>query len=1007
MSVTGNLLGKYEIIGQLGQGGMAQVFKARQPHIERLVAIKVMASHLSGDQLFVEKFRREAQRLGQLRHPNIVSVLDFDIVDDTHFLVMDYVAGPTLGEYLESRRKLPLEEALRITSQIADALNYAHEKGVFHCDLKPANVMFLDQTYAQVVLTDFGIARLADAVSGMAQTSTVIGTASYMSPEQAQGMPLDGRTDIYSLGIMLYEMVTGNQPYEGDSPVSVLMKQVVAPLPDLSQTHPDTPVEISQIIQRAMAKKQEDRYRTAGEMRQAIELALARLRAPSSVVQPAKTQVTQAASVSLGQAEHTAVTVKRAASDTSSTPISTSQTPSLPKWLIPAVGIAAILFVCLVASAFLLTRRSKPVAALEAGSTPTPTVAQVQSQITSQPPTATPETIATAAGSAPIEVLDIEPNRFGSLIPRFDSQGQLTQAVLLLDRVPALPEGSQYVLWIGNDEQFISLGKATASNGIISQVFELETSMLIGLKQALVTIESQDSTLNSPSDQVAFTSQLSEAQYAEFRQLVAASPEVSNKPYLFAIYEQARTGFQHQQMQVGALESGNQSMGRAHAEHVINILEGKSGENFGDRDGNGSVENPGDDVGVRQYINQTILRVQAAAAAVPQTRLRQKDSELAVSLYQANLNLIDSIVDLNIKLLAAQDGNEATQISRQARDLYQELLIGQNSIGGLWLANFQTASSIEIPMIKGASGPSVDAPLAGSIPAAEFSQLEQDIFSFRIFHLPSAPAAMNYVLWANQAADGDFQSLGEIPADQFEYTGTLPADFSNSFSSVVLSLEITGGEPTAPNWIVLSGPISSQTGNFYSQITTPGKGALIKAEEQAALAADHMGFMLDSLEANQLEAAKGHAEHVINILEGEEGSHFGDVNGDGSSQNPGDGVGVLGYLNQLLLEAQSLANADLTDPQKSRLDQLQAAQQKMIEHIESCYEAANKIISSDTAEEALNNAQNFQALVLGIQTGVDQDRNGITDPQAGEGGLELIRRISLALGNIALLLDLP
>lgn len=1007
MSVSGNLLGKYEIIGQLGQGGMAQVFKARQPHIERLVAIKVMASHLSGDQLFVEKFRREAQRLGQLRHPNIVSVLDFDIVDDTHFLVMDYVAGPTLGEYLENRGKLPLEDALRITSQIADALNYAHEKGVFHCDLKPANVMFLDQTYAQVVLTDFGIARLADAVSGMAQTSTVIGTASYMSPEQAQGMPLDGRTDIYSLGIMLYEMVTGNQPYEGDSPVSVLMKQVVAPLPDLSQTHPDTPVEISQIIQRAMAKKQEDRYRTAGEMRRAIELALARLHAPSSVIQPVKTQITQAASVAVGQAEQAAVTVKRVVSGATTTPVSTSPTSSLPKWLIPAVGIAAFMILCLVVTAFLLTKRSRSVAALDAGSTPTPTVAQVQSQITAQPPTATPESNLTITVAAPAEVLDIEADRFGSLIPQFDAQGRLTQAVLLLDRVPALPEGSQYILWIGNGEQFTNLGSANASDGIISQVFPVESGILAGFEQALVTIESQGSTASTPSGQVVFASQLSEAQIEEFRQLVAASQEITNKPYLSAIHEQARIGFQHQQMQVEALESGNLSMARAHAEHVINVLEGKNGENFGDRDGNGTVDNPGDDVGVKHYINQTILHVQAAAAAVPQTHLRQDASEQAVSLYQANLVLIDSIIDLNIKLLAAQDQNEVIQFSRQAKDFYEELLIGRGNIGGIWLANFQAASAIEVPMIKGTAGPGVEAPPAGSIPAAEFSQLDQENFTFQIYHLPPAPAGLSYVLWASQAADGPFQSLGEVPADQFTLTGNLPSRFTDNFSGVILSLEVTDGNPSAPSLIVLSGPVSPQAANFYSQITAPGQGALANAEEQAALAAEHMKFMLDALQANKLEAAKDHAEHVINALEGKNGPHFGDVNGDGSSQNPGDGVGVLGYLDQLLLEAQSLSNAEMTEPQKNRLERLQAATQKTRDLIESCYETANKIISSDTAEEALTNAQNFQVLVLGIQTGVDQDRNGMIDPQASEGALDLIRRISLAFGNITLSLSLP
>ncbi len=232
MDLTGQKLGKYEILEKLGQGGMAQVYKARQPLIERFVAIKVMQTHLTDSEQFVNKFLREAQRLGQLRHPNIVSILDFDIVEGTHFLVMDFVSGSSLGEYLEMRKSLSPAEALSISSQIASALQYAHVKGVVHCDLKPANVMFQDATFQQVVLTDFGIARILDP-TGQAQTSTVIGTPTYISPEAAQGLPLDGRADIYSLGVMMHEMVTGEPPYVGETPLSVMMKHLQEPPPDL------------------------------------------------------------------------------------------------------------------------------------------------------------------------------------------------------------------------------------------------------------------------------------------------------------------------------------------------------------------------------------------------------------------------------------------------------------------------------------------------------------------------------------------------------------------------------------------------------------------------------------------------------------------------------------------------------------------------------------------------------------------------------------------------------
>jgi serine/threonine protein kinase len=147
-------------------------------------------------------------------------VLDFDVDQDINFLVMDYISGPSLRSYLEQRVTLTPVEALRIASQITDALQFAHERGVIHCDLNPANVMFQDDTRQQIMLTDFGIARLMDS-SGSAQTSTLIGTPTYMSPEAAQGQPLDGRADLYSLGVMLYEMITGKVPYVGNTPITI------------------------------------------------------------------------------------------------------------------------------------------------------------------------------------------------------------------------------------------------------------------------------------------------------------------------------------------------------------------------------------------------------------------------------------------------------------------------------------------------------------------------------------------------------------------------------------------------------------------------------------------------------------------------------------------------------------------------------------------------------------------------------------------------------------------
>lgn len=270
--LSGKRLGAYELRERMGRGGMAEVYLAYQPSMDRQVAVKVMLAHLTDDDEFIERFRREAQAVGKLRHPHIVDIFDFGAEDGAYYMAMEYIRGGSLKELISTRQKLSADDALRIGSQLADALAYAHQSGMIHRDLKPANVMFTDNNYQDAILTDFGIARIMN-MAGLTGTSGMVGTPAYMSPEAGQGQPVDERTDIYALGIMLYEMLTGVVPYDADTPLAVVLQHIQAPLPTRQQYGDDIPLPVENIILRCLAKERENRFERAADLKQAIDKA--------------------------------------------------------------------------------------------------------------------------------------------------------------------------------------------------------------------------------------------------------------------------------------------------------------------------------------------------------------------------------------------------------------------------------------------------------------------------------------------------------------------------------------------------------------------------------------------------------------------------------------------------------------------------------------------------------------------------------------------------------------
>jgi eukaryotic-like serine/threonine-protein kinase len=262
--------GRYELGGPLGYGGMAEVHRGRDLRLGRDVAVKVLRSDLARDPGFQARFRREAQNAAALNHPSIVAVYDTgeDRMSDgtLPFIVMEYVEGRTLKEVLVGEGRLMPQRALEITADICAALDFSHRNGIIHRDMKPGNVMMTPNGTVKVM--DFGIARaLSSATAAMTQTSAVIGTAQYLSPEQARGEPVDARSDVYSTGCLLYELLCGHPPFTGDNPVSVAYQHVREdPIPP-GELNPDVTPEIDAIVLKAMAKNPINRYQSAGEMR--------------------------------------------------------------------------------------------------------------------------------------------------------------------------------------------------------------------------------------------------------------------------------------------------------------------------------------------------------------------------------------------------------------------------------------------------------------------------------------------------------------------------------------------------------------------------------------------------------------------------------------------------------------------------------------------------------------------------------------------------------------------
>jgi tRNA A-37 threonylcarbamoyl transferase component Bud32 len=335
--LDGTNLGKYQLREQLGRGGMASVYRAYHPQLDRFVAVKVLRGELVDDPEFLARFQREAKIVAALRHAHIVQVYDADRQDDIYYMVMELLEGDTLkaqlNDYRAREEQMPPGEVVRVMLDVLDGLAYAHSEGMIHRDLKPANIMLTKR--GEAVITDFGIAQI---VGGTRHTlsGALMGTLNYMAPEQGMQNQSDARSDLYSLGIVLYEMLTGKPPFDADTPLAILMKHVNEPLPMPPATNGLIPEAFERVLLKALSKNSDDRYQTADEMAQAIRAA-----AEEAQVQlPDRISLPLAASVAVA-AEPISVISGTARQNITNTDFAKDQTDAVPAASAAAAGAGA------------------------------------------------------------------------------------------------------------------------------------------------------------------------------------------------------------------------------------------------------------------------------------------------------------------------------------------------------------------------------------------------------------------------------------------------------------------------------------------------------------------------------------------------------------------------------------------------------------------------------------------------------------------------------------------
>lgn len=616
-SLIGRKLGKYQITEIVGHGGMATVYKGYQEEVDRYVAVKVLPPHPGQNERFIDRFRQEARTIAKLQHPHILPLYDYGNDNDILYLIMPLIEGGSLREKI-TEGKLSLTEIERILSQVASALDFAHKQGIIHRDIKPDNVLLNNEGFA--LLSDFGIAKLLEG-NALTTTGGLIGTPAYIAPEQAQNINVDNRADIYSLGIVVYEMLTGEQPYHSQTPVQVIFQHITEPSPRVHGKRDDLPAQIDEVLDRALAKNPLERYSTAQEFADDFSKAI-KGQAISQHAPIKRSDVETAVDLRTIPQVNAAQTLSFSPTnaENNDTPANTTIAPTGGNNRLILIGgfglIAALLFVVL---GVLLSQQS--------ASAPTPTqviIAEVTNtpSPTAIPPTETRDPNAIVPTAPPTLTAIAAGNLSGGSI-RFNTTSAVGDTVQLqVENLPAAGTGQQYAAWLvntrDNTERLIPNFSVNAfGSGLVS--YTADFSLLTSYNRIIITRETEIG--EAASEDIVYSAEVPiEMTDALFDILIASYAGLPSSPnaevgslgenLVESALIEARMALSHAQLAANSTSLGGL---HTHSEHTANILMGTSI----DYNGNGRGENPGLGVGVLHFIDLIESRIERVSSLVP------------------------------------------------------------------------------------------------------------------------------------------------------------------------------------------------------------------------------------------------------------------------------------------------------------------------------------------------------------------------------------------------------
>ena len=671
-SLVGRTLGNYKVIDHLGQGGMATVYIGFQESVDRKVAIKVLPPHPGLDEQFIERFQVEARTIARLQHPHILPLYDYGTTDDNIlYLVMAYIEGGSLEDRVIDGQ-MPLPTVERFLRQLAGAMDYAHRQDVIHRDIKPGNILI--DSEENVLLADFGIAKISD--SNMTGTG-VVGTPAYMAPEQAQGTGVDKRIDIYALGVVVYQMITGTQPYSAATPMQLLVKVIQDPVPNILTVQSDLPVALSQVMRRVLAKDPDDRYQTATAFAEAFTRAihtrdesLANIQhtVPLTTEDNISTQALNRPNVGTSTVafdENTQNKIRAASSTDPQNQTIIVQQGTSPLLLLGGfafIAIAMVLVVLLILSnqnsgddQGLLTNNGREI---------------VGTAIDNRIDNATSIAATTAAENesatqvAQIALENATPT-FGRVT--FSSLNGLGDSIsVTFNELRPLTTGQVYEAWLMNTltDEKLSLGRTVidAVGGGSLAYTDADGRPLPALFNALlVSVEASGDDPDAPSDTIAYSGSVPEQVLTFLNETLFASEEngFNGGSLLDGARTEAGTGATHAGLAARATNIGGM---HTHSEHTINILRGEEE----DYDGDGRGTNPGRGVGVYFFVEQMESLLSDALSAPDASRSLQVDGEL-VRICLVNTTLrADRVTELELEILAETE--DITNVEAQATD---------------------------------------------------------------------------------------------------------------------------------------------------------------------------------------------------------------------------------------------------------------------------------------------------------------------------------------------------